>query len=109
MPRARYPVARGALEKILEPSNHQMSTLADILLNTEKNGCYTEYMQAVFTHRSCLYTGSEVLQNYKGSLPHSKLGNPKPTIKTVFLEAILRHVNIIKCSCECAAMNSGDK
>lgn len=67
MPRARYPVARGTLEKILEPYNHQMSILADVLLNTEENGCYTEYMQGALPHHSCLYKGSEVFQNYKGS------------------------------------------
>lgn len=34
MPRASYPVARGILEKILAPYNHQMSILAEVLLNT---------------------------------------------------------------------------
>lgn len=82
MPRARHPAARGALEKILEPYNHQMSTLADIL-KTEKNGCYTEYMQAALTHRSFLYTGSEVFQNYKGSFFYLTLrwAIPNPELK----------------------------
>lgn len=49
MLRARYPIARGTLEKLLEPRNHQMSILADILLNRK------QWMQHG-THAGSIYT-----------------------------------------------------